>query len=141
MLLIDSTRSGKRLPDALSKTVPIWCSVVNRASLIRAKQLRRDDLADQWDISLYTPPGSVSPQEHAQIDERLDEWATTLAVRNHTPEDYQLCENSIRYAEFFLHVAGASFSSSPPLDNPSYINLPIYRARIAFLAYSLRLGV
>ena len=28
-VLIDSTRRGKRYPDALSKTVPIWCAVLN----------------------------------------------------------------------------------------------------------------
>ena len=28
VVLVDSTRSGKRFPDALSKTVPIWCCVL-----------------------------------------------------------------------------------------------------------------
>ena len=31
-ILVDSTRRGKRYPDALAKTVPIWCAVLNRAS-------------------------------------------------------------------------------------------------------------
>ena len=29
--LVDSTRRGKQYPDALTKTVPIWCAVVNTA--------------------------------------------------------------------------------------------------------------
>ena len=30
-MIVDSTRRGKRFPDALTKTVPIWCAVINRA--------------------------------------------------------------------------------------------------------------
>ncbi|CRK15737.1 hypothetical protein BN1708_011529 [Verticillium longisporum] len=30
-IIVDSTRRGKRIPDALSKTIPIWCAVLNRA--------------------------------------------------------------------------------------------------------------
>jgi tRNA A64-2'-O-ribosylphosphate transferase len=29
IILVDSTRRGKTIPDALSKTVPIWCAVLN----------------------------------------------------------------------------------------------------------------
>ncbi|KAJ7574562.1 tRNA A64-2'-O-ribosylphosphate transferase [Mycena floridula] len=72
IILVDSTRAGKRIPDALSKTVPIWCAVVNRAIGLRYPEL-------QWDSGLYTPPGSVSQQEHHQIEERLDAWARALA--------------------------------------------------------------
>lgn len=28
-IIVDSTRRGKTMPDALSKTVPIWCAVIN----------------------------------------------------------------------------------------------------------------
>ncbi|KAF8504615.1 tRNA A64-2'-O-ribosylphosphate transferase [Russula emetica] len=35
LILVDSTRAGKRLPDALSKTVLIWCTVINRAITLR----------------------------------------------------------------------------------------------------------
>jgi hypothetical protein len=31
VLVVDSTRGGKRIPDALSKTVPLWAAVLNRA--------------------------------------------------------------------------------------------------------------
>ncbi|KAJ7725650.1 initiator tRNA phosphoribosyl transferase [Mycena maculata] len=73
IILVDSTRTGKRIPDALSKTVPIWCAVVNRAVL----QLFPDKTG--WDTNLYTPPGAVSSQEHDQIEQRLDAWAVALA--------------------------------------------------------------
>lgn len=72
LLLVDSTRSGKRLPDALSKTVPIWCAVVNRAIRLRHGK------GSEWDTALYTSPAAVSQQEHAQIEARLDGWAQAL---------------------------------------------------------------
>ncbi|KAL6902517.1 tRNA A64-2'-O-ribosylphosphate transferase [Trichoderma evansii] len=33
IIIVDSTRRGKRMPDALSTTIPIWCAVINRALL------------------------------------------------------------------------------------------------------------
>ena len=76
---MDSTRSGKRIPDALSKTVPIWCAVLNRALLIRYPDLDLDKTR-AWDVKLYTPPAVVSTQEHDQIEQRLAGWAEALAV-------------------------------------------------------------
>ena len=63
------------MPDALSKTVPIWCSVLNRALKLRHHK------GDGWDTALYTSPVAVSSQEHSQIERRLDEWAIALKVR------------------------------------------------------------
>ncbi|KAF2142816.1 uncharacterized protein K452DRAFT_269293 [Aplosporella prunicola CBS 121167] len=63
-VIVDSTRRGKRMPDALSKTVPIWCAVWNRL-------LFPDVTAAQ---ELHTPPQSVSRSEHSQIEYRLDNF-------------------------------------------------------------------
>ncbi|KAF8340475.1 tRNA A64-2'-O-ribosylphosphate transferase [Cantharellus anzutake] len=71
IIIVDSTRRGKRFPDALSKTIPTWCCVINRAS--KAKR----DLTD-WDDKLYTPPIAVSPSEHAQIENGLEAWTHNL---------------------------------------------------------------
>ena len=30
-IIVDSTRKGKRFPDSMSKTIPIWTCVLNRA--------------------------------------------------------------------------------------------------------------
>ncbi|KAG6335831.1 hypothetical protein ID866_3267 [Astraeus odoratus] len=84
IVLVDSTRAGKRLPDALSKTVPIWCSVINRTF-----QMRRSSDIDNWDTALYTPPGAVSVQEHAQIEQKLDAWAADLAASFYDLPDLQ----------------------------------------------------
>lgn len=58
-VIVDSTRRGKSMPDALSKTVPIWCCVLNRALFEGVHQL-------------HTAPQAVSESEHAQIERRID---------------------------------------------------------------------
>ncbi|KAF9448279.1 initiator tRNA phosphoribosyl transferase [Macrolepiota fuliginosa MF-IS2] len=79
IVLVDSTRAGKRMPDALSKTVPIWCTVVNRAILIRRHRGTSYDHVSDWDTQLYVPPGVVSAQEHDQIVKKIGGWANALA--------------------------------------------------------------
>ncbi|KAF8336103.1 tRNA A64-2'-O-ribosylphosphate transferase [Amanita rubescens] len=80
LILVDSTRAGKRIPDALSKTVPIWCCVVNRAMSLRYPDTQRYNRnPDGWDTMLYTPPGSVGMQEQYQIEQRIGAWAKALA--------------------------------------------------------------
>lgn len=64
------------MADALSKTIPIWCAVVNRALAKRFPSV----IPQEWETSLFTPPASVSPQEHYQIEKQIDEWAEALAV-------------------------------------------------------------
>lgn len=58
-VIVDSTRRGKSMPDALSKTVPVWCCVMNRALFPDAEH------------ELHTPPQAVSGSEHAQIEKRI----------------------------------------------------------------------
>ena len=74
--MVDSTRAGKRMPDALSKTIPIWCTVVNRA----ISKKFPSGVPPEWETNLFTPPASVSRQEHDQIERRVDEWAEGLVV-------------------------------------------------------------
>jgi tRNA A64-2'-O-ribosylphosphate transferase len=105
MILIDSTRSGKRMPDALSKTVPMWCAVINRALLIRYPDLKSNELSP-WDTRLYVPPAVVSVQEHHQIEQRLDNWAKALAVN-------LLCR--LVQNNFLTHIIQASTFSLPRL--------------------------
>ncbi|KAG9117268.1 hypothetical protein FRC07_007402 [Ceratobasidium sp. 392] len=67
IVLVDSTRRGKRHPDALSRTVPIWCAVINRAIGLEGEH-----------AALFTPPDAVSPSEHAQMDAKVQGWANEL---------------------------------------------------------------
>ncbi|OAK94890.1 hypothetical protein IQ06DRAFT_233576 [Phaeosphaeriaceae sp. SRC1lsM3a] len=64
-VVVDSTRRGKSMPDALSKTVPIWCCVMNR--VVFGNGDKGDDRA-----RMYTPPQAVSESERSQIEGRID---------------------------------------------------------------------
>ncbi|OAF55447.2 hypothetical protein VC83_08328 [Pseudogymnoascus destructans] len=57
------------MPDALSKTIPIWCSVINRTLFSDKPEYH----------NLYTLPQAVSSSEHAQIAARLDGFAESFA--------------------------------------------------------------
>jgi tRNA A64-2'-O-ribosylphosphate transferase len=72
-VIVDSTRRGKSMPDALSKTIPIWCYVINRAVFDGEKH------------ALYTPPLAVSRSEHAQIESRLDGCVQQFLVCSQSP--------------------------------------------------------
>lgn len=58
------------MPDALSKTIPIWCAVLNR--------LLFEDDGDMQ--NLQTPEWTVGASEHAQIEARLDDFVQGAKV-------------------------------------------------------------
>jgi len=68
-ILVDSTRRGKRMPDALSKTVPIWCAVINRVI----------SKGEEWDKT-YFPEQNVSAQEISSIETLLPSFVTSFKV-------------------------------------------------------------
>ncbi|KAI9662051.1 MAG: hypothetical protein M1831_002966 [Alyxoria varia] len=63
-IVVDSTRRGKHLPDALAKTIPIWCAVLNR--------LLFPEVAESH--SLVVLPEIVSASEKSRMEAKLDEW-------------------------------------------------------------------
>ncbi|RMZ70983.1 hypothetical protein GMOD_00008658 [Pyrenophora seminiperda CCB06] len=65
-VVVDSTRRGKSMPDALSKTVPIWCCVINRAVFGGERGEGEEEMG------LFTPPQAVGESEHAQMEGRID---------------------------------------------------------------------
>jgi tRNA A64-2'-O-ribosylphosphate transferase len=56
------------MPDALSKTIPIWCSVINRLLFPDQPECHQ----------LYTPPQVVSETEHAQISALLPTFLSSF---------------------------------------------------------------
>lgn len=69
-IIVDSTRRGKSMPDALSKSLPIWIAVWNR-------MLFPDNPNA---CQLKTPKDVVPPSEHSQIEVRLDQFLAQLTV-------------------------------------------------------------
>ncbi|KAL7747548.1 tRNA A64-2'-O-ribosylphosphate transferase [Sorochytrium milnesiophthora] len=62
-IVVDSTRKGKRFPDALAKTVPIWCAVMT--------QLLQAARGEEADGALATHPDLVSRSEHSAMEQHI----------------------------------------------------------------------
>ncbi|KAA8534926.1 hypothetical protein F0562_029858 [Nyssa sinensis] len=100
-IIVDSTRKGKRFPDSMSKTIPIWTCVLNRAILNYANKMRgavtlmealeqesnssnphtenTRQVSPDWDCSLHLPLW-VPKTEQAAIEDRLEGWTKQLEV-------------------------------------------------------------
>nr|GEV07016.1 initiator tRNA phosphoribosyl transferase [Tanacetum cinerariifolium] len=88
-MIVDSTRKGKRFPDSMSKTIPIWTCVLNRAILnyrnkkdgVNKPKEGVDSSAQNadttWDSSLHLPLW-VPDTEKARIESKLDGWVEQL---------------------------------------------------------------
>jgi tRNA A64-2'-O-ribosylphosphate transferase len=76
-MLVDATRRGKTFPDALTKTVPLWCAVINRAVASHRQRAQAPPPADGWDLELHLPPWA-SRNEAAGIAARLPSWVADL---------------------------------------------------------------
>jgi len=48
LCIVDATRRGKRFPDALSITVPMWCAVINRLRAQSFDQAAEPGLFPEW---------------------------------------------------------------------------------------------
>ncbi|KAG5225725.1 tRNA A64-2'-O-ribosylphosphate transferase [Salix suchowensis] len=95
-IIVDATRKGKRFPDSMSKTIPIWTCVLNRAILnyrnkmLDSGLLMNEEVVDNsycaedvklknhnWDCSLHLPLW-VPDTEKAAIEERVEKWTNQL---------------------------------------------------------------
>ncbi|KAL0315698.1 UNVERIFIED_CONTAM: putative protein C3F10.06c [Sesamum radiatum] len=93
-MIVDSTRKGKRFPDSMSKTIPIWTCVLNRAIFnFRTRRESNEAPVNEpatsnelntsgqdssgWDCSLHLPLW-VSETEKAMIENRLEGWTKEL---------------------------------------------------------------
>ncbi|KAH9855925.1 initiator tRNA phosphoribosyl transferase [Lenzites betulinus] len=110
IVLVDSTRAGKRIPDALSKTVPTWCAVLNRA-MAKAYPDKKG-----WDSELYCPPGAVSEQERSQIEAKTDKWADELLA-----SAYCLPELPLPLRPLWITPSTSVFPRLPAKDKMKYL--------------------
>ncbi|EXJ93109.1 initiator tRNA phosphoribosyl transferase [Capronia epimyces CBS 606.96] len=70
-VVVDSTRRGKNLPDAFSKTAPIWVAVVNRVLF--------PELPSTHGLQHPPPPDELGLSEISQIEARLDRFARAFS--------------------------------------------------------------
>ncbi|KAF4976044.1 hypothetical protein FZEAL_7222 [Fusarium zealandicum] len=71
IIVVDSTRRGKRMPDALSSTIPIWCTVLNLALLPSHPSSSK----------LHLPP-HLPATTHAQISALIPGFLASLQALN-----------------------------------------------------------
>ncbi|ETI23252.1 hypothetical protein G647_05051 [Cladophialophora carrionii CBS 160.54] len=69
-VLVDSTRRGKNLPDAFSKTVPIWVAVINRALFPEDTSMHH--------FQSPPSPDNIHSSELSQIEARLEGFTKTF---------------------------------------------------------------
>ncbi|KAG6006940.1 hypothetical protein E4U21_006559 [Claviceps maximensis] len=67
IIIVDSTRRGKRMPDALSTTIPIWCTVLNTVLLP----------TNPLSAHLFLPPHQPA-STHAQITALIPSFVQSL---------------------------------------------------------------
>ncbi|MCJ1320142.1 hypothetical protein MMC15_005480 [Xylographa vitiligo] len=117
-IIVDSTRSGKSMPDALSKTVPIWCTTMNRL-------LFPDEAQSHV---LRTPPSVVGRSEHSQIEVCLDGFLENLKARYcEGRQGLRLDVGGLRAklqkplrVEWVTQALPQALPSSNPLRDPTY---------------------
>lgn len=79
----------QRFPDALSKTIPLWCATINRACVLRRQRTAQttgsirlaSEAEDLWRAEVIVPSQSVGKSERWDIEQRVDGWAEKLLVR------------------------------------------------------------
>ena len=70
------------MPDALSKTVPIWCCVINRLLFEGTTSI----------LPLQTPDNAVGQSEHAQIESRIEGFVREAKVHSLEYEGYTVSD-------------------------------------------------
>ncbi|KAK3827237.1 MAG: tRNA A64-2'-O-ribosylphosphate transferase, partial [Linnemannia elongata] len=87
-IIVDSTRKGKRVPDALSKTIPIWCATINNAvrkcALQNQAAHESSGEAARWDTRYHSLPSLISRSEHVQIADKIEGFAEKLMASEFT---------------------------------------------------------
>jgi tRNA A64-2'-O-ribosylphosphate transferase len=67
-VLVDSTRRGKQFPDSFTRTLPIWCAVINNLL----------GLGDRPNAELCMPD-CIGESEKDQVRQKVDGWTTSAA--------------------------------------------------------------
>ena len=67
VLLVDATRAGKSCPDSLTRTVPLWCHVVNQALGLSVQE-------NPLSLPSWLPASDAERVSYAQVQE----WAQAL---------------------------------------------------------------
>jgi tRNA A64-2'-O-ribosylphosphate transferase len=108
--LVDSS-VRKVLPDSFSRTIPIWCCVLNRIVQRYRVELGEVDALDvEWDVELHTPACIVSEEEHEQISQLIDSRVELLYQSKAIVEPRRLAQLVIKPLRA-VWIANGSFQN------------------------------
>ncbi len=83
-MIVDSTRKGKVFPDSFSKTIPMWCCIMNRV----LQYLKFGKMESELKL-----PSWVHDTEKIQIEEKLQGWVDCVL------------ESGVDFSEFIEHYS------------------------------------
>lgn len=79
-MIFDSTQKGKQFSDAQSKTIPIWCCVLNRSIQKYFMDRGIDHPSKDWDLRFHSVPSIISKEEANYIELKLGELVEKIMV-------------------------------------------------------------
>lgn len=109
--IIDSTRKGKLMPDALLKTIPIWCAVLNYIlfegdtdeDILDELKLDKDSVDAKFILTLkneyswvLTPKSMVSGSERNEISKLISSFAREVKKLDLITKDKLLSNLSVK---------------------------------------------
>lgn len=104
----------KLLPDSFSRTVPIWCCVLNR--IVERYRIEMNvDCEIRWDVKLYTPACIVSSEEHEVISNLIDSRVQLLY-------DSKAIVHPERLVQFMKRPLRAQWWTNGRSEEPTVVN-------------------
>lgn len=124
--LVDSS-VRKTLPDSFSRTIPIWCCVLNRIVERYRSQLRGistdSDCTSHrstWDTNLYTPLSIVATEEHSLISNLIESRVQLLYESRAIVDPRRLIEMMQKPLRARWVVDGRLVDDTPMTDGDFY---------------------
>ena len=142
-LIVDASHS-KVMPDAFSRTIPIWASVLNRVinKLREQKELRiktnnndsnsintssyiekKESEPMNWDTNLYTPLTCVTIEEHNEIESILDKHVDSVLSSGVILDPDWLIKNVTKPLKPYWITNNGSIPSICPRYSKDYISI------------------
>lgn len=107
IILVDSTRRGKTMPDALSKTIPIWCAVLN--------YIMFGDTAPEGNNWCYLPRQIISDSEASSIIKLIPSFAKNVLELNFISKDLLMQKFKGKYIRPLWIYPAMSLPPEPPV--------------------------
>jgi tRNA A64-2'-O-ribosylphosphate transferase len=113
IMIVDTTKRGKRFPDSLSKTIPIWCAVLNNA-VAKYHSLNFPKIEREWDLKFHSTTAAVSSSESSLISDQIPKFVQKLMKTNVDIADlHKLIKKPLR--PIWIHPSTTMFSNDEDL--------------------------